>query len=313
MTRDLRLSCRSESSRAEEFRCIWMQAGVVPHKRCRKGFQCAACPYDRAMRRAAEENSYRRTAGQQPRPRRKTIVHWQDRLRRLPYLKRPCIHSMKGEIEFRPCTQDYNCYECDFHQYFQDVFTVYATVKPVDYLSVKSFCIPQGYYLHPGHAWVKAETAGFVRIGLDDFVHRVFGPLGRIEAPLTGKRVTQGQPGLTLVRGRRKAAVLSPVSGVVSEVNSNIRADATAGRLTPYSNGWIMRVHVSNLRDQMPNLLLGGQAGEFLEGEINALQARIEEIQGPLAADGGQLVDDLFGAVPAIGWRHLCRRVLRTC
>jgi len=292
--------------------CLWMQAGVVPHKFCRNDFQCAVCPYDRALRRTAEENRlHSKEQGTRLKGGKAAIEHWQDRLRRLPYLKRPCIHHMKGEIEFRPCTLDYKCPECDFHQYFQDVFSVYAAVKPVDLLQVNSFSIPQGYYLHFGHAWMKTEDSGFVRIGLDDFAHRIFGPLDRIEAPLLGKKVRQGDSCLRLERAGKEAFVLAPVSGVVSEVNPEIQKDASTGRCEPYSKGWIMRMHVSNLRQEVRQLILGGEAYDFLHNEVQNLYSLLEELQGPLAADGGQLVDDLYGSLPEIGWDRLSRVVLR--
>ena len=46
--------------------CIWMQAGVVPHKFCRLEYQCAACAYDQAMRRVAAENKQLREKGKIP-------------------------------------------------------------------------------------------------------------------------------------------------------------------------------------------------------------------------------------------------------
>ena len=69
--------------------CIWMQAGIVPHKFCRLKYQCAACAYDRAMRRTAAENKSLKEQGKMPKGKRGRIVFWKDKLRELPAWKQP--------------------------------------------------------------------------------------------------------------------------------------------------------------------------------------------------------------------------------
>jgi glycine cleavage system H lipoate-binding protein len=60
-------------------------------------------------------------------------------------------------------------------------------------LDIKGFRIPQGYYLHSGHTWIKVEESSTVRVGIDEFAQRLLGPFDRIEAPLLGKEVKQGK------------------------------------------------------------------------------------------------------------------------
>jgi hypothetical protein len=38
----------------------------------------------------------------------------------------------------------------------------------------------------------------------------------------------------------------------------------------------------------------------------------IEEVAGPLAADGGYLANDIYGNLPDIGWNNLTKAVLKT-
>ncbi len=169
-----------------EARCIWMQAGVVRRKICRKQFECRDCRYDLALRRVARENENRRLHGNPLSGRRAAIVSWQEKLNRLPLYKRPCLHHLKNRIAFRVCTNDYLCGNCDFDQFFNDQFTVFAAVRPVSALNIHGVRLPQGVYLHAGHCWVSLEEEEMVRIGLDDFSLRVLAPLDRVEAPLIG-------------------------------------------------------------------------------------------------------------------------------
>ena len=73
-----------------------------------------------------------------------------------------------------------------------------------------------------------------------------------------------------------------------------------------------MRLHCSNLRQELKNLMIGDQAGQFIDQEIDRLYEVIEETAGPLAADGGYLGDDIFGNMPGIGWQKLTQLFLRT-
>jgi glycine cleavage system H lipoate-binding protein len=292
--------------------CIWTQAGVVRHKLCRLDFECRTCRFDKAMGRLAAENKALRQKGVAPKGNRGKISFWHDRLKRLPLNERPCIHHMKRRIEFRPCTNDYQCNDCEFDQYFQDEFTVHTVVKPVSVLDIEGFKIPQGYYLHPGHTWVKLEENSEVRIGIDDFAVRVFGPPDRISSPLVGKVVNRHKAAVSFHRGGHTAEMLSPIEGVVTAVNVNLRENGEITNRHPYDDGWVMRVHAKNLRRDIKSLMLGSEAQTFLQKEITQLYALIEEQAGPLAADGGYLGNDIFGNLPQLKWDALQKTFLHT-
>jgi glycine cleavage system H lipoate-binding protein len=292
--------------------CIWMQAGVVAKKFCRLQYQCAACAYDRALRRVASDNQQLNKEGKIPKGKRGRIAFWKDKLRELPAWKQPCLHHMMGHIEFRACTNDYHCGSCEFDQYFSDQFAVHAVVQPVEVLNIRGFKIPQGFYLHPGHTWAKIEEGAMVRVGLDDFALRLLGPLDQIEAPLMGKQLEKDRADISLTRETNKAMLLSPVSGVVMDVNSELREKGSRIGRDPYTEGWILRLHCANLRRDLKNLMIGDQAGEFIHREVEHLYRIIEETSGPLAADGGYLGDDIFGHLPQVGWQNLTHTFLRT-
>ena len=292
--------------------CIWMQAGVVRHKFCNSDYQCEACRFDRALRRTARENSRLRQQGEIPQGKSGRIVYWKDRLRELPVSKQSCLHHMKGRIDFRACTHDYQCGNCEFDQYFSDQYTVHAVVRPVDVLDIKGFKIPHGYYLHRGHTWVKIEEGSTVRVGLDDFALRMLGPLDQVDAPLMGKEVKQDRDDILLSRNLNTARVQSPISGVVTDINPELRERGSLANQDPYTQGWVMRLHSQNLRQDIKNLMIGEQASQYLDGEIDRLYEVIEEEAGPLAADGGYLGDDIFGNLPKTSWQKLTRLFLHT-
>ncbi len=292
-------------------RCIWMQAGVVEKRLCRSDFDCIGCRFDRVMKSVANENILLKQEGELPGGKRTKIIPWRDRLKSLPAGKRPCIHHMKNRIEFRTCTNEYRCGNCDFDQYFIDQFSVHAMVNPVNVLEVKGFRIPQGYYFHQGHTWMKIEKGSSVKVGVDDFALRLMGPLDRIEAPLMGKEVRQGRAQITALRGSHRANLVSPISGIVTAINSSLREQGRLANQDPYGKGWVMQVKADGLRQDLKNLMINRETGDFMEGQVERLYKVIEETAGPLAADGGYLGNDIFGNMPQLGWGRLMDTFLK--
>jgi len=51
---------------------------------------------------------------------------------------------------------------------------------------------------------------------------------------------------------------------------------------------------------------------DWMNGEVGKLENMVEEVAGPLAADGGYLADDIFGNLPELGWSNLTKAFLKT-
>jgi CheY-like chemotaxis protein len=88
--------------------CIWMQAGIIPKRRCTLGYQCqGACNFHASMMKKEKFSSDPRI---------------------VPYLEKlasqsgryQCRYTMSGEISSRSCSQLYRCESCELHQTIQD-------------------------------------------------------------------------------------------------------------------------------------------------------------------------------------------------
>jgi glycine cleavage system H lipoate-binding protein len=296
--------------------CVWTKGGGAKNISCELDFQCGQCQVDKDLWAAAENNRKHRreggVAGDQSKGVTKDVAFSPDRLKRLPLGKRPCIHYANGTMDYRACIHDYQCETCEFDQYVEDDHQVHVVSNPVDVMDVRSFKMPQGYYFHKGHTWVRLEEDNQVRIGLDEFALRLLGPIDRITAPLVGSRVEQGRTDISLSRNDNHARVMSPVTGVVTAINAELRDTGSLANKDPYAKGWVMRVHAEGLRVDLKNLKIGEESGVVLNREIDRLYDVIEEAAGPLAADGGFLADDIYGHLPQVEWERLTRLFLRT-
>lgn len=290
--------------------CLWMQAGVVRKKFCPYDYDCTACRFNRAMNRVCMENEALKEQGEPLTGNRGKIEFWMDRLRKMPVAGRPCIHAMKGRIEFKNCPKSYHCHDCEFDLYFHDQFKVHTVMQPVGFNDIHGVRLPAGYYLHPGHTWIKIEEKGIVRIGIDDFASRLFGKFNHLKAPLMGKELFQGKPMVSLARQDNAINFVSPVSGVLMEVNSQLHKDPSLIHKSPYTDGWIFMVFCPNLKQELKQLMFMSSSNNFMDREVGRLYDFIEEETQLKAADGGQLVDDIYGNLPDIKWDQLVNRFI---
>ena len=277
--------------------CLWMQAGVVKFKNCDNYFDCTTCKYDHAMGEKAAK-------GKQ--------MSWQDAMKLRPDMDRVCRHSLTNRINRRTCAYDYECAKCDFDQFFEDVWTTKSKSMPNEVQQVKGFDVPMNYYFHNGHAWARIESGGYIRIGLDDFALKVLGKADGLDLPLMGKELDQGKVGWGLKRRENVADVLSPIDGIIVEVNSEVREKPHLANREPYGDGWLFMVRTPDVDATMGKLMADQSSLSWMNNEVNNLENMIEEVAGPLAADGGYLADDVYGNLPGLGWNNLTRAFLRT-
>jgi len=277
--------------------CLWMQAGVVKSKECNNYYDCTSCKYDLGMHKKVD-------SGKQ--------LSWQDAMRRKPTLERVCRHSLTNRIANRACAYDYQCATCDFDQYFEDVWTTHTKTLPHNMQQVKGFAVPTDYYFHNGHTWARIESGGNIRIGLDDFALKLLGKADAFDLPLMGKELDQGKVGWGLKRKDHLADVLSPVNGVIVEVNSQVRETPDTANREPYGDGWLFVVRNPNIKGAVKPLLTDADSIAWIGQEVETLENMVEEAAGPLAADGGFFQEDIFGNVKELGWNSLTKTFLKT-
>jgi len=242
----------------------------------------------------------------------KKQISWQNAMRKRPGLERACRHSLTNRIEKRSCAYDYECAKCDFDQFFEDVWTAKTRSLPNEIQQVKGFDVPMGYYFHNGHTWVRIESGGYIRIGLDDFALKLLGTADSLELPNMGKELDADKVGWGLTRKENLADVLSPVDGVIMEVNSKVRENPEQANHEPYGGGWLFMVRTPDIKKAAKKLMDDTVSLGWMNGEVSKLETMIEEKAGPLAADGGFLADDIYGNIPDLGWGNLTKSFLKT-
>jgi glycine cleavage system H lipoate-binding protein len=287
-----------------ENQCIWMKAGVVNFKICENAFDCTSCAFDMGIRGKSVQKP---TA----------LVSWKEVMNQ-PHLHKECRHMLTGRVIFKLCSHNYECHNCAYDQ----LLCTYDELLCEEDLSAHSavqvnkaggFMVADGYYYHKGHSWARIEHGGFVRLGIDDFAWRLLGPTD-ISLPQIGTKLKPNQTGWSIKREGMTAEVLTPMSGIVMATNQNSVRQPNLSKQDPYGKGWLVIIDpVGGLRNKTRNLLFEQKAVSWLNAEVRKLEELVMNVNGvPLAATGGEMVDDIFGNLHDVQWEDLVHKFLLT-
>ncbi len=288
-----------------ESECIWMKAGVVNFRLCDNVYDCNHCAFDKAMRKAMGAGTKPETEILAPR--------WVEYLqKKYQGASSPCRHVLSGRIEApKICVMNYECYHCSFDQMLDEADLAGSGGKP-DYDSVAGYKMARGYYYHMGHGWLRLEHGGRMRVGFDEFLVKLFGNASAIELPKLGDQLVQNRVGWAFRRGELQAAVLAPVSGTVLAINQNAIEHPEIVYEDPYHQGWLLMIEPQSPKKNLRGLYFGNESLHWMENESLKLLAMIGEQYSGLSATGGQVIGDVFGQFPELGWDKLVKNFLRT-
>ena len=286
-----------------ENQCVWMKAGVVNFKICENAFDCTSCAFDKAISRKSMQKP---TA----------LVGWREVMRSQP--NKECRHMLTGRVIFKLCSHDFQCNDCAYDQLLYDYDLMRgdedASPQATQAHKVGGFMVADGYYYHQGHSWARIEHGGFVRLGVDDFAWRLLGGSTDISLPQIGAKLKQNETGWAIKREEKTAAVLSPMSGIVMTTNQNALRQPHLSKKDPYGKGWLVVIDpVSGLRKKTKSLMFEQKAVSWLNAEVKKLEEMVMNVYGvPLAATGGEIVDDISGNLHDLKWEDLVHQFLLT-
>ena len=224
----------------------------------------------------------------------------------------PCIHFLSGRIASpEECSGNYMCHNCKVHELLDKESRMEAIDKSV-YKNISGFKMIEDYYYHFGHSWVNIEKLPRVKIGMDDFISKIFGPPDAINLPPIGTSIRQGEIGCILIRNNKQAPIRAPLSGIVCKVNDKLITHPEIAHDDPYHKGWLYMLDTENLALELEGLYSGRECFQWMEKE----NQNLHELMGPrhekMAAVGGEPIDDIYGYLPEINWYRLVGKFLQT-
>ena len=98
------------------------------------------------------------------------------------------------------------------------------------------------------HEWIKLEGDTAV-VGITHFAQDQLGDVVYVELPKVGDRVESMQPFGVIESVKTASDLFAPISGTVSDVNSQITDEPQLVNDAPYAGGWLIKVKPDNPAD----------------------------------------------------------------
>jgi glycine cleavage system H protein len=124
--------------------------------------------------------------------------------------------------------------------------------------------IPEELKFSEQHEWISLES-GVGTIGITDYAQSELGDIVFVELPEVGEVLEKGQSFGTVEAVKTVEDLYCPVSGEVIEVNETLEETAEQVNSDPYSDGWMIKVHIDNA-GELEELLSPDGYKEFIEG-----------------------------------------------
>ena len=106
--------------------------------------------------------------------------------------------------------------------------------------------IPGNLRFAESHEWVRDEGDGTVTVGISDFAQEKLTELVYVELPEADREVSAGEEVAVVESVKSASDIYSPVAGTIVGSNSSLEDDPTLVNNSPYADGWLFRVKVSD-------------------------------------------------------------------
>lgn len=191
----------------------------------------------------------------------------------------------------------------------------YGTLSPAVAVPVPGRVpqFPEDLYYHNGHAWMKFEEGHRITVGLDDFTQQVMGNFDKIEIPLPGGELKQGEVAWKVSNGNQKLSQLAPLGGTVVEVNEKLRRDPTLANRSPYEEGWILKIQAKALNKEMPGLMDSFQfKAHFDQCKARLMSVFNNQTLGLAYGDGEEVIHGVASKLDEKTWKILVTQLFHS-
>ena len=124
--------------------------------------------------------------------------------------------------------------------------------------------IPSELKYTKDHEWISLE-GDIATVGITDFAQRELGDIVYVEVVTIGETLNADEVFGTVEAVKTVSDLFLPVSGEIIEFNESLEDTPEEVNLNPYSNGWMIKMKVSNIDDL--STLLNAEQYQQLIGE----------------------------------------------
>jgi glycine cleavage system H protein len=157
---------------------------------------------------------------------------------------------------------------------------------------------------------MRVTEDGEVVVGIDDFAQSLIGTIDGVRLPRLLKSVEQGGVAWLVWHGHRHIPMVSPVSGRVIEKNEMLPRNPSLINDSPYSDGWLFKIHPRKLAPQLHNLFTGKWAQALQDMARTQLSQFFSRTPALMYQDGGVITKNLIDRCSDDEWNTIKREFL---
>ena len=135
-----------------------------------------------------------------------------------------------------------------------------------------SVIIPKGIYFDKTHTWAFMKKDGTVKIGIDDFLLHVTGPVTRIEMKKAGEKIKKGDQLLSIIQKGKQLNIYAPISGTIKTHNETLTTNSSLLNSAPYEEGWVYTIEPTNWLLEIQFLTMADKYKTWLTDEFSRLK-----------------------------------------
>ncbi|MCF2135663.1 MAG: glycine cleavage system protein GcvH [Candidatus Thorarchaeota archaeon] len=114
--------------------------------------------------------------------------------------------------------------------------------------------VVDGLYYSKDHEWAKVE-GDIVTIGITDHAQHSLHEITYVELSEVGSVIKAGEECGLVESMKASSDILSPLSGEIVEVNSELEDAPEVVNEDPYGKGWLFKLRPSNLDAELKDLM----------------------------------------------------------
>ena len=113
---------------------------------------------------------------------------------------------------------------------------------------------PEDLYYASSHEWIKPGDGGVATVGISDYAQGELGDVVFVELPDVDSQVSARDEVSVVESVKTASDIYAPVSGVIVAVNELLEDSPETINSSPYDNGWIFKIRMSN-EEELKELL----------------------------------------------------------
>ncbi len=114
------------------------------------------------------------------------------------------------------------------------------------------------------HEWIQLEAHEAAVVGITLHAQDALGDVVFVDLPEIGRTYAKGETAGVVESVKAAADVYMPVTGEVTEVNEELRADPSLANRDPMGNGWFFKILIKNMAE-FDDLMDGPAYERFLK------------------------------------------------